>query len=134
MKKALCCDKAPCRMQHLDTFEAMTAVTLQFLPHNAQYQADVTVTPNYRRGPGDMEIDALTKKGKGYKGKGKTSCFVCGRVGHVAQDGWFKETYKCSAPNNKGKKGRDRGKNSVNEATTVCTSASQMSSHPGRHL
>ena len=29
------------------------------------------MTPNNRRGPDDMEIDALTKKGKGYRGKGK---------------------------------------------------------------
>ena len=49
-------------MQNLATFEAMTAVTLQFLQHNAQYQASVTETPNNRKGPDDMEIDALTKK------------------------------------------------------------------------
>ena len=59
-------------MQSLDTFEAMTAVTLQVLQHNAQYQAGVTVSPNNRRGPDDMEIDALTKKGKSHKGKGKS--------------------------------------------------------------
>ena len=70
MKKALFLDKAPSsvrvplQMQNLATFEAMTAVTLQFLPHNAQYQAGVTVTPNNRRGPDDMEIDALTKEGR----------------------------------------------------------------------
>ena len=52
-------------MQNLATFEAMTALTFQFLQHNAQYQAGVTVTPNIRKGPDDMEIDALTKKGKG---------------------------------------------------------------------
>ena len=45
MKKALFLDKAPMnvrvplQMQNLATFEAMTAVTLQFLQHNAQYQA-----------------------------------------------------------------------------------------------
>ena len=79
MKKALFLDKAPTnvrvplQMQNLATFEAMTAVTLQFLQHNAQYQAGVTVTPSNRRGPDDMEIDALTKKGKGKnKGKNKT--------------------------------------------------------------
>ena len=75
-----------------------------------------------------MEIDALTKKGKGKsKGKSKTdgsktSCFVCGRVGHMAKDCWFKDTSKGSAPNNKGKKGKGKGKgkgkNSVNEVTT----------------
>ena len=134
MKKALFLDKAPMnvrvplQMQNLATFEAMTAVTLQFLQHNAQYQAGVTVTPNNRRGPDDMEIDALTKKGKGKsKGKSKTdgsktSCFVCGRVGHMAKDCWFKGTSKGSAPNNKGKKGKGKGKgkgkNSVNEVTT----------------
>ena len=48
MKKALFLDKAPMnvrvplQMQNLATFEAMTAVTLQFLQHNAQYQAGVT--------------------------------------------------------------------------------------------
>ena len=122
MKKALFLDKTPSsvrvplQMQNLATFEAMTAVTLQFLQHNAQYQAGVTVTPNNRRGPDDMEIDALTKKGKGKsKGKSKTdgsktSCFVCGRVGHMAKDCWFKDTSKGSAPNNKGKKGKGKGK------------------------
>ena len=79
MKKAIFLDKepssvrVPLQMQNLDTFDAMTAVTLQFLQHNAQYQAGVTVTPNNRKGPDDMEIVALTKKGKGKsKGKGKT--------------------------------------------------------------
>ena len=77
MKKAIFLDKAPStvriplQMQSLDTFEAMTAVTLQFLQHNAQYQAGVTVSPNKKKGPDDMEIDALTKKGKSHKGKGK---------------------------------------------------------------
>ena len=112
-------------MQNLATFEAMTAVTLQFLQRNAQYQAGVTVASNKRRGPDDMEIDTLTKKGKGKsKGKSKTdasktSCFVRGRVGHMAKHCWFKDTSKVSAPNNKGKKGegKGKGKNSVNEAT-----------------
>ena len=121
--KALSSVRVPLQMQNLATFEAMTAVTLQ---HNAQCQAGVTVTPNSRKGPDDMEIDALTKKGKGKsKGKSKTdtsktSCFVCGRVGHMAKDCWFKDTSKGSAPNNKGKKGRGKGKgkNSVNEVTT----------------
>ena len=63
MKKALFLDKAPSsvrvplQMQSLDTFEPMTAVTLQFLQDNAQYQAGAAVTPN-RKGPDDMEIDA----------------------------------------------------------------------------
>ena len=59
-------------MQSLDTFEAMTAVTHEFLQHNAQYQAGVTVSPNNKRGPDDMEIDALTRKGKSHKYKGKS--------------------------------------------------------------
>ena len=59
-------------MQNLDTLEAMTAVTLQFLQHTAQYQAGVTVSPNNKKGPDDMEIDALTRKGKSHKGKGKS--------------------------------------------------------------
>ena len=155
MKKALFFDKAPSsvrvplEMQNLDTFGAMTVVTLQFLQLNAQYQAGVRVTPNNRSGPDDMEIDALTKKGKGCKGKEKsktdglkTSCFVFRRVGHMSTDCWFKETSKGSVvPNNKGKKGRAQGKgkskNSVIEVTTptesttttppVGTSASQIS-------
>ena len=63
MKKAIFLDKAPSsvrvplQMQSLDTFEAMTAVTLQYLQDTAQYQAGVAVTPN-RKGPDDMEIDA----------------------------------------------------------------------------
>ena len=75
MKKAIFLDKAPMnvqvplQMQNLDTFEAMTAVTLQFLQHHAVYQAGVTVTPHNRKGPDDMEIDALTKRGKGHKGQ-----------------------------------------------------------------
>ena len=122
MKKiSLFLENAPSSVRHLDTFEAMAARTLQFLQHNAQYQAGVTVTSNNRRGPNDMEIDALTKKGKGYKGKGapsktdgqKTSHFVCGRLGHMAKDCWFKETNKGSGPNNKGKKGtRQKAKDS----------------------
>ena len=75
MKKAIFLDKAPSsaplQMQRLDTFDAMAAVTLQFLQHNAQYQAGVTVSPNNRRGPDDMEIDALTKKSKSHSGQGK---------------------------------------------------------------
>ena len=68
-------------MQNLDTYrsdgsndssvlEAMAAVTLQFLQHTALYLAGLTVTPNSRRGPDDMEIDVLTRKGKGHEGKG----------------------------------------------------------------
>ena len=100
MKKAIFLDKAPMnvrvplQMQNLDTFEAMTAVTLHFpLQHHAQYQAGVTVMPNNRKGPDDIEIDALTQKGKGHKGKGKhttdgqkLSCSICGCVGHVSED------------------------------------------------
>ena len=75
MKRAIFFDRAPStariplRMQNLDAFEAMTAVTLQFLQHSAQYQAGVTVSP---KGPDDMEIDAFTKKGKIHKGKEKS--------------------------------------------------------------
>ena len=149
MKKAIFIDKAPStvriplQIQSLDTFEAMmTAVTLHFLQHIAQYQAGVTVSPNNRKGPDDMEIDALTKKGKSHKGKGKSktdgqksSCFVCGRVGHMTKDCWFKDVNKVNTskdcwfkdtskgvpPNNRGKKGKGKGKgkgkNSVNEVT-----------------
>ena len=91
MKKAFV--RIHLQMQSLDTFEAMTAVPLQFLQHNAQYQAGVTVSPNKKRGPDDMESDALTKKGKNHKGKGKSktdgqrpSCLVCGRMGHMSKD------------------------------------------------
>ena len=48
----------------------------------------------------------------------KTSCFVCGCVGHVAKDCWFKETTKGSGPNNKREKGKGKGKNSANGVTT----------------
>ena len=64
MKKAIFLDKAPStvriplQMQSLDTVEAMTAMALLFLQHNAQYQAGVTVSPNNRKSPDDMEIDA----------------------------------------------------------------------------
>ena len=70
MKKALLLDKAPSsvraplQMRKLDTFEAMTAVTLQFLQHSAQCQAGLTVTLESRRAPDDTEINALTRKAK----------------------------------------------------------------------
>ena len=75
MKKALFLGKAPAtvrvpfQLQNLDTCTAMTAVTLQFLQHNAQYQAGVTMILGNRRGADDMEIDAQTKKGEGHQGK-----------------------------------------------------------------
>ena len=90
--------RVPLQLQNLDTFEARTAAIVQFLQHNAQYQADVTVTPNNRRRPDDKEIDALTNKDTRYKGNEKsktdaqkTTCFVCGRVGHMSKESWFKE-------------------------------------------
>ena len=122
MKKALFLDKAPTnvrvplQMQNLATFEAMTAVTLQFLQHNAQYQAGVTVTPSNRRGPDDMEIDALTKKGKGKnKGKSKTdgsktSCFVCGRGGHMAKDCWSRTQAREVHPTARARKAKAKAK------------------------
>ena len=88
MKKATFLDKVPStvrislQIQSLDTFESMTTVTLHFLQHDAKYQAGVTISPDNKRMPDDMEIDALTKKGKRHKGKGKSkadrqksSCF-----------------------------------------------------------
>ena len=71
-------------MQNLATFEAMTAVTLQFLQRNAQDQAGVTVTPNNRRGPDDMEIDALTKKGKGKKARERAKLMDQRRIASYA--------------------------------------------------
>ena len=124
-------------MQNLYTFEAMAAVTLQFMQQNAQYQAGVTVTPNRRKGPDDLEIDALTRKGKGCKGKGNRakskdrSCFVCGHVGHMAKDCWFKETSKGSGPNNnKGEKDKGKGKSSVHEIATPTESVTTSSVGP----
>ena len=72
----------------------------------------MTLTRNSnKKGPDDMEIDALTKKGKSHKGKGKhktdgqkTSCSVCGRVGHMPRDCSFKDTSKGVTPNNRSKK------------------------------
>ena len=72
------------------------------------------MTPENRKGPDDTEIDALTKKGKG-KSKGKhktdgqkTSCSVCGLVGHMTKDCWFKDSSKGNTPDNKGKKGKGK--------------------------
>ena len=62
--------RVPLQMQNLDTFEAMSAVTLQFLQINAQCQAGATRTVNSRRRPDGMEIDALSKKNES-KGKSK---------------------------------------------------------------
>ena len=130
-------------MQNLENFEAMAAVTLQFLTHDAQYQAGLTATPNSRRGPDDMEIDALTSKGKGHKGKRKlsktegtkTRCSVRGRLGHMSKDCWFKETNQRTnrnnfQPTNKGKTGKGKGKNSVNEITTPTESVMTQSTAP----
>ena len=111
----------------------MTAVTVPFLQHNAQYQAGVTVTPNNRRGPDDMEIDALMKKARGHKGKvkskndgQKTTCFVCGRVGHMAKDCWFKETSESSVEQCERNHDSDR----VDDDST---SQSNLENHAGRH-
>ena len=99
MKKAIFLDKAPSivriplQMQNLDTFESMSAVALQFLQHNAQYQADVTVLLDNKKESNVMEIDASTKEGSVHKGKGKSkadrqksSCFGCGRVGQMIKE------------------------------------------------
>ena len=100
-------------MQSLETFKAMTAVIFQFLQHNAQYPAGVTVTSKNRNGPDDMEIDALTKEGKSHKGIGKsktdgqkTSCLVCGPVGHTTKDCCFKDTSKGNTPNKQRQEGQ----------------------------
>ena len=160
MKKALFLDKAPSsvrvplQMQNLDTFEAMTAVTLQFLQHNAQYQAGVTVTPSNRRGPDDMEIDPLTKQGKGYKGKGKRK--TDGQKRRVASradvlDTWPKiagsrkrasvvpyPTTRASKAMAKAKEAhceRSHDTNRVDDDSTSGTlSQSNLENHPGRHL
>ena len=101
LTKHLSIVRIPLQMQSLDTFESMTAVTLQFLQHNAQYQADVTVSPDNKKVSNDMDIDALTIEGSNHKEKGKSkadrqksSCFGCGRVGHMIKELWFKDTYK----------------------------------------
>ena len=148
MKTAIFLDKAPSivriplQIQNLDTLESMTAVTLQFLRHNAQYQADVTVLLDNKRESNDMEIDALTKEGSSHKGKGKSkadrqksSCSGCGQH-HMIKECWFKDTNKVDTTrdcqfknmsrieprNNKHKKGKGKGKgkgkNSVDKVTT----------------
>ena len=159
MKKALFLDKAPSsvrvplQMQNLDTFEVMTAVTLQFLQHSAQYQASVSVTPRNRRGPDGMEIDALTKKGsKGYKGKGKsktdgqkTSCFVCWPRGQRLQATGNEQGQGNSQQQGQEKaKAKVKARTVVNEVTTPTESTtnspvenisqSNLKKHPGRHL
>ena len=107
------------QMQNLDTFEAMTAAPLQFLQHNAQHQACVTISPNKKRKPDDMEIDTLTKKGKSHKGEGKSkterqkaSCFVCGRVGHMTKHCWFKDMNKVNTS-------KDCGFKNTNKVSTI---------------
>ena len=79
----------------------MTAVTPQFLQHDAKYQAIVTISLDNKRKLNDMEINALTKRGKSHNGKGKskadrqkTSCFRCTRVGHMIKNCWSKDTKK----------------------------------------
>ena len=148
MKKAIFLDKAPStmriplQMQSLDTFLAMTAVTLQFLQHNALYQAGVAVLPNNMKGPDDMEIDALTKKGKSHIGRGKSktdrhksSCFVCGRAGHMTKGCWLKNTCKGASPNNRDQgegKGKGKGKNRVSgvtESTVISTGGTTTSTN-----
>ena len=139
-------------MQNLDTFEARTAATLQFLQHNAQYQADVTMTLDDRRRPDDMEIDALTKKDKGYKGNEKsktdaqkTTCFVCGRVGHMSKESWFKENEEGQCIQQQGqerlrqwqRKEQCEGShdsNGVDDFTSANLGQSNLESDPGRHL
>ena len=136
MKKTIFLDKAPLsvrisfQIQSLDTFESMTAVTLQFLQRDAKYQAGVTALPDNKRKSDNMEINALTKRGKSHKGKGKnkaerqqSSCFGCGRVRHMIKNCWSKDTNKVnmtkdrwskdkrkSGPYNKGRKREGKGK------------------------
>ena len=133
MKKALFLDRAPSservplQVQNLDTFDAMATVTLHFLQHNAQCQAGVTVTPNNKRGPDDMEIDALTRakttkraRTNRPKPKGRRQAASCdGGAGHMAKDCWFKEANNGSGPNNMGKKRPGKRKKSVNEISAT---------------
>ena len=73
MKKAIFFDIAPSKVrillqiQNLDTFEAMTAAILQFLQHNAQYQAGLTILPNREetRGHGNRCLDKERQKPQG---------------------------------------------------------------------
>ena len=65
-----------------------------------------------------MEIDALTKRGRGYKGKEKnkndgqkTSCFVCGRVGHMAKGCWSRKRARAvRCPTTRARKGKAKAK------------------------
>ena len=96
----------------------------------------MTISPNKKRKPDDMNIDALTKKGKSHKDEGKNkterqkaSCFVCGRVGHMTKhcwfkntnkahtikDCWFKDTSESGLPSNKYRKGKGKGQRKRNE-------------------
>ena len=131
MKKAIFLDKAPStvriqlQMQSLDTFEAMTAVTLQFLQQRA-------VSSRRNR---IAQYQDYKSKGKSKTDGQESSCFVCGRIAHMTKDCWFKDTNEVNTskdgcfkdtgkggpPSNKGTKGKGKGKckgtNSVKEVT-----------------
>ena len=71
-----------------------------------------------------MEIDGLTKKGKGGNGNvklgkgadGRTSCSACGRAGHMAEDSWFRGRSKGGNWNREMSKGKgERDKCGVSE-------------------
>ena len=112
MKKTLFLDQAPSsvRAPNLDTFET-TTVTLQFLQHNAQYQAGVTVTLNNRTD--DMLIDAMPRWSKSPQRQGETAQNRRTEDkllrGHM-KDSWFKETNKGSGNNNEVRKAKAKAK------------------------
>ena len=103
------------------------------------------MTPNNRRGP------ALTKTGKGYTGKAKsktdgqkTSCCVCGRVGHMAKRllAQGNEQGQCTQqPGQERQRWRqeqcERSHDSIavdDHSTSGNLSQSHLENHPRRHL
>ncbi len=165
MQRALFVDKAPAsvktllQVQNMDDYAAMKAVTLQFLQSSAEYRAGIPVAPHPRRrghrDPDAMEVDALTRKGKGKddkgkdgkskkgkdsKGKGKADhavnlkanwirdaeCWTCGKRGHLQEDCWLNTKGKAA-----GKQKVRGGPKHVNElladdAATTSTSGSTI--------